>query len=227
MESAVIIVGAGPAGIAVAACLYMISVPFIILEKDDCIGSLWKKRAYERLKLHLAKKFCQLPYMPFPRDMPKFMPKDDFIRYLDNYASHFCINPVYHMNVESATYDEQEQKWDIKARNVVTNQTNQYRGKFLVVASGENAVGYIPDLPGLSSFSGEIFHSSEFKSGRDFVGKSVLVVGSGNSGMEIAYDLATHSALTTISVRGPVSAIIIVHTFKQFLIFYLFPNYRQ
>ncbi|KAF3341675.1 putative indole-3-pyruvate monooxygenase YUCCA10 [Carex littledalei] len=204
MESVVVIVGAGPAGLAVSACLFMLSIPFLILEKDNCIGSLWKKRAYDRLRLHLAKQFCELPYMAFPREMPTFIPKDDFIRYLDNYTLHFGINPIYHMNVESATYDEQEQKWEIKATNVVTNETNHYCARFIVVASGENSMGYIPNLPGMSSFNGEVLHSSDFKSGRGYTGKSVLVIGSGNSGMEIAHDLATHGAMTTISVRSPV-----------------------
>lgn len=224
MESVVVIVGAGPAGLAVAACLFMLSIPFIILEKDNCIGSLWKKRTYDRLQLHLAKQFCELPYMAFPREMPTFIPRDDFIRYLDNYALNFGINPIYHMNVESATYDEREQKWETKATNVVTNETNHYRAKFMVVASGENSMGYIPDLPGLGTFNGEVLHSSDFKSGRYYTGKSVLVIGSGNSGMEIAYDLATHGATTTISVRSPVSAMINVPTLKPFDFF--FSNFR-
>lgn len=65
-EVPVVIVGAGPAGLATSACLNNLSVPNIILEREDCSASLWKKRAYDRMKLHLAKQFCELPHMPFP-----------------------------------------------------------------------------------------------------------------------------------------------------------------
>lgn len=76
--------------------------------------------------------------------------------------------------------------------------------QFLVVATGENSAASIPPIPGLSRFEGEAIHSSAYKSGRAYTGKSVLVVGAGNSGMEIAYDLATHGAHTSIVVRSPV-----------------------
>jgi indole-3-pyruvate monooxygenase len=133
MDSVVVIIGAGPAGMAVAACLYMISIPFIILEKDDCVNP---KRADERWKLHLAKEFCQLPYMPFPRKMPKFMLKDYFIRYLDNYASHFGLNPIYHMNVECATYDEQEKNGILRQEMLLPiRQTSTFTGSFTIKIS--------------------------------------------------------------------------------------------
>ncbi|KAK1555690.1 hypothetical protein Q3G72_030030 [Acer saccharum] len=59
-----VIVGAGPSGLATAACLREQGVPFVVLERADCIASLWQKRTYDRLKLHLPKQFCQLPKLP-------------------------------------------------------------------------------------------------------------------------------------------------------------------
>uniref|UniRef100_A0A804JHV5 Flavin-containing monooxygenase n=1 Tax=Musa acuminata subsp. malaccensis TaxID=214687 RepID=A0A804JHV5_MUSAM len=93
MESLVVIVGAGPTGLAVAACLFLLSVPFVILEKEDCVASLWRKRSYDRMKLHLAKQYCALPHMPHPATTPTFIPKEQFIRYLDGYAARFRLNP--------------------------------------------------------------------------------------------------------------------------------------
>uniref|UniRef100_A0A453QJX9 indole-3-pyruvate monooxygenase n=1 Tax=Aegilops tauschii subsp. strangulata TaxID=200361 RepID=A0A453QJX9_AEGTS len=80
----------------------------------------------------------------------------------------------------------------------------RFTAKFLVVASGENSVENIPMIPGLQSFPGEVIHSSSYKSGKSYSGMNVLVVGSGNSGMEIAYDLAAHGANTSIVVRNPI-----------------------
>ncbi|VAH39013.1 unnamed protein product [Triticum turgidum subsp. durum] len=82
--------------------------------------------------------------------------------------------------------------------------TVKFTAKFLVVASGENSAENIPMFPGLENFPGDVIHSSSYKSGKSYSGKNVLVIGSGNSGMEIAYDLATHGANTSIVIRSPI-----------------------
>ena len=94
--------------------------------------------------------------------------------------------------------------WTIKAQDKVNGKILDYASRFLVVATGENSAGNIPEIVGLQSFPGEAIHSSSYKSGSDYVGKSVLVVGCGNSGFEISYDLAVHGANTSIVIRGPV-----------------------
>ncbi|KAL2513073.1 putative indole-3-pyruvate monooxygenase YUCCA11 [Abeliophyllum distichum] len=203
-ETVVLIVGAGPAGLAISACLNLQNVPNIVLEKEDLCASLWKKRSYDRLKLHLAKQFCELPHMPFPQNAPTFVSKTGFIQYLDNYVSHFNVNPVYHRTVESASFDKRGGKWLIIVRNTLFNMVEKYEGTFLVVATGENSEGYIPNIPGLGSFCGEVMHSNHYENGKTFDGKNVLVVGCGNSGMEIAYDLSNSGAQTSIVVRSPV-----------------------
>ncbi|KAL6658091.1 hypothetical protein ACP70R_003677 [Stipagrostis hirtigluma subsp. patula] len=162
------------------------------------------QRAYDRLKLHLAKEFCELPHMSYPKDAPTYIPKDQFVNYLDNYINCFNIHPRYHTAIESSMYDEDKQCWAIVARDMVTSMVIRYKARFLVVASGENSAENIPMIHGLNSFPGEVTHSSKYKSGATYSGKNVLVVGCGNSGMEIAYDLASHGANTSIVVRSPV-----------------------
>ncbi|XP_064999935.1 probable indole-3-pyruvate monooxygenase YUCCA10 [Musa acuminata AAA Group] len=207
MKTEVVIVGAGPSGLATAACLSVLSIPYVVLEREACSASLWKLRTYDRVKLHLAKRFCELPHMPIPRNAPTFVPKNQFIQYLDAYVERFNINPVYSTHVELASYDEASKTWRVMARNALTDQVEEYRSRFLVVASGENTEGFIPDLPGLQTFSGKILHSSSYKSGRPYTSKKVLVVGSGNSGMEIAYDLAEHEARTSIVINSPLHVV--------------------
>ena len=214
METVVVIVGAGPSGLANSACLTLHSIPHVILEREDCYASLWKKRTYDRLGLHLAKEFCFLPHSPLPPDAPTFMPKDFFLNYVDAYVSQFNINPLYHRSVESAFYDEIGNKWRIEAKNTLEGTVEVYHAEFLVIASGENNEGYIPDITGLSSFPGEIVHSNNFKSGSRYKAKDVLVVGCGNSGMEIAYDLADHGARTSIVIRSPVRFSLIFSLFS-------------
>ncbi|KAE8686064.1 putative indole-3-pyruvate monooxygenase YUCCA3 [Hibiscus syriacus] len=196
-----VIVGAGPSGLATAACLREEGVPFVVLERAECIASLWQKRTYDRLKLHLPKKFCQLPRLPFPEDFPEYPTKKQFIEYLESYAKHFDINPKFNECVESASYDETSGFWRVKT---VSNEVEfEYICRWLVVATGENAECIVPNIEGLAKFGGEVIHACEYKSGEKFQGQKVLV-GCGNSGMELSLDLCNHNASPSMVVRSSV-----------------------
>ncbi|CAN0897758.1 Probable indole-3-pyruvate monooxygenase YUCCA8 [Linum grandiflorum] len=202
-----IIVGAGPSGLASAACLRDQGVPFLVLEKEDCIASLWQKRTYDRLKLHLPKQFCQLPKVPFPEDFPEYPNKNQFVQYLESYAQKFEINPKFNECVQSARYDETSGLWRVKTVSTVDGSARtefEYICRWLVVATGENAECVMPDIDGLAEFGGEVIHASEYKSGDKYKGKKVLVVGCGNSGMEVSFDLANHNASPSMVVRSSV-----------------------
>lgn len=202
-----VIVGAGPSGLAVGACLKDQGVPFVILERADCIASLWQKHTYDRLKLHLPKQFCQLPKMPFPKSFPKYPTRRQFIDYLESYATHFDINPHFNECVQSAKYDETMGLWRVKTSGRAPARPEvEYICRSLVVATGENAECVRPDINGLAHFSGKVIHSSEYKSGDAFQGQKVLVVGCGNSGMEVSLDLSNHNAQPSIVCRSSVSS---------------------
>lgn len=207
-EAEVIIVGGGPSGVAAAGTLSSLSIPYLLLERADCFAPLWQRGAYDRLHIHLPKHTCQLPYVPVPADWPKYPPKSLFVQYLQEYVSHFGINPVYSRSVESASYDEASGRWRVVARDVSkggAGVVEEYSTRFLVVATGESCDAFVPEVEGMESFPGKAMHSTEYKNGKEFAKKKVLVVGSGNSGMEIALDLADHGAITSIVVRSPVN----------------------
>ncbi|KAL2345369.1 hypothetical protein Fmac_006654 [Flemingia macrophylla] len=203
-ESAVIIIGGGTSGIATAACLAKRSIPYIVLEREECYASLWQKYTYDRLHLHLRKEVCQLPHLPFPKSYPHYVPRKQFIEYLGSYVRHFGINPLYERAVELAEYDGGKGRWRVRARNTRSGEVEEYGGRFLVVASGETAEPRVPAVEGLESFHGKVIHSTGYKNGKGFRDEHVLVVGSGNSGMEIALDLANFAAKPSIIVRSPV-----------------------
>eukprot|EP00253_Pinus_taeda_P000622 PITA_00622 len=203
-----IIVGAGPSGLATAACLREQGVSCVILEKADCLVSLWQQRTYNRLKLHLPKQFCELPLMPFPDRFPTYPTKEQFIEYIESYAKEFKLQPRFNQRVESASYDRTCGHWRVRTVNTAAcdnmNKNTDYISRWLVVASGENAEPIVPDIAGVKSFRGSVIHASRYRTGADYEGKKVLVVGCGNSGMELCLDLFNHNAKPFMVVRNTV-----------------------
>ncbi|XP_054788207.1 probable indole-3-pyruvate monooxygenase YUCCA4 [Prosopis cineraria] len=194
-----IIVGAGPSGLAVAACLSeQYRAPSLVLERCDCIASLWKTKTYDRLKLHLPKQFCELPLMGFPANYPKYPNKYQFISYLDSYASRFSIRPKFNQSVHEARFDPASGLWIVRTQDLV------YVSRWLVVATGENAEPFIPKIVGIENFHGPIVHTTGYRSGTDYKNKKVLVIGCGNSGMEVSLDLCNHNARPYLVVRNTV-----------------------
>ncbi|KAJ9541757.1 hypothetical protein OSB04_028263 [Centaurea solstitialis] len=198
-----VIVGAGPSGLAVGAGLHQQGVPFVILDRADCIASLWQNKTYDRLKLHLPKQFCQLPYFPFPPNFPEYPSKYQFIEYLETYAKKFEISPRFNESVQSAKYDESCGLWRVRTV-AAENGEVEYICRWLVVATGENAEKVVPEFEGLDEFSGTVMHACDYRSGEVFAGKRVLVVGCGNSGMEVSLDLCHHNAFPSMVVRSSV-----------------------
>lgn len=205
-----LIVGAGPAGLACAAMLTMGLVPYVILERDMCIASTWHRRTYDRLCLHLPKRYCQLPLMPFPHSYPTYPVRQQFLAYLDEYKRKHGIRPFFNMEVVSAEYDGEY--WCVRTKDTSDNVggsmlsscTMEYRSKWLIVATGENAEPVVPEIKGMRSFKGEVIHSSDYRNGEEFQGKKVLVIGCGNSGMEVSLDLANYNVHTSMVVRDSV-----------------------
>ncbi|CAO2207866.1 unnamed protein product [Urochloa humidicola] len=207
-EEEVLIVGAGQSGLAVAACLSLRGVRSLVLDRDDCVGSLWRKRTYDRLHLHLAKQYCALPHAPHPPAAPTYLPGADFADYLDAYASRFAVRTRLRREVRSAAFEFDpagaggKGRWAVEAVDLATGRRELYAARFLVVASGENDERFVPEVPGMEGFPGTVTHAAEYRSPEGMEGKAVLVVGGGNSGMEIAYDLADAGAVTSIAVRS-------------------------
>ncbi|KAJ8526563.1 hypothetical protein K7X08_029040 [Anisodus acutangulus] len=197
-----VIVGAGPSGLAAAACLKQKGVPSLVLERSNCIASLWQLKTYDRLHLHLPKQFCELPLMSFPDDFPTYPTKQQFIKYLELYSMTFDIRPVFNQTVVCANYDQNLGLW--RVRTETTGMATEYVTRWLIVATGENAEAVVPGIEGMEEFGGSIMHTSLYKSGEIFRGKKVLVVGCGNSGMEVCLDLCNHDANPSLVVRNTV-----------------------
>ena len=194
-----IIIGAGPAGLAVGATLRRAGIPFLILERAQRIGESWHHH-YERLHLHTPKRHSGLPLRPFPRDYPRYPSRQQVIDYLDEYARAFDLTPQFDREVRRCTRAA-DGTWSL------STDEQCYRARNVVIATGLNRIPNLPRWPGQESFPGPFIHSSEFTTGETFRGQRVLVVGFGNSGAEIALDLSEHGAQPAIAVRGKVNVI--------------------
>jgi len=195
-----LIVGAGPAGLAVAACLARAGSPYVLLEQNDAVGARWRSR-YRRLHLHTAKEYSALPYLPFPKHLPRYPSRDQVVAYLELYRNHFGIEPHFGERVTQVARDD--------GRFLVsTSGGATYHARNVVVCTGRSDVPYRPHWPGLDTFKGTVLHSAEYTSGERFAGQRVLVVGLGNSGGEIAIDLVESGAtFTAVAVRSPVNIV--------------------
>jgi indole-3-pyruvate monooxygenase len=198
MTASVVIIGAGPAGLAAAACLKRRRVPFEILEASDKVAATWR-RHYDRLHLHTARSTSALPYLHFPDDFPRYVSRDQLIEYFEIYAETFGLRPRFNCPVESIT--REDNLWRVESAG------GRFDARHVIIATGINREPNRPSWPGLSDFPGEVVHSSEYRNGTVFRGKKVLIVGIGNSGAEIAIDLYEHGAQPTISVREGVNVI--------------------
>ncbi len=195
----VLVVGASAAGLATAACLREAGVPFEVLEASDVVGSAWRSH-YDRLHLHTPKSASALPGLPMRREWPRYASREQVVEYLEKYAEVNQIEPHFGQTV-SRIERAAEGGWD------VTTQDTTWHAEHVVVATGATRVPVRPSWPGLESYHGAVLHSSEYRNGEQWRGRSVLVVGFGNSACEQAIDLVEHGVAAHLSVRSQVNVL--------------------
>ncbi|MCB9053156.1 MAG: NAD(P)/FAD-dependent oxidoreductase [Lewinellaceae bacterium] len=198
-QTTVLIIGAGPAGLAAAARLRQEGIPFEILEQSQHIAHSWRQH-YDRLHLHTVKEHSHLPFVDFPENYPRYVSRRMLVDYFDAYAKKFDIQP--HFGEEVASIQPGEEGWEVHTRSAKT-----FKAPHVVIATGLNRVPNRPGYKGEEHFKGQVLHSREYKNPRPFSGQKALVVGFGNTGAEIALDLCENGIPTCLAVRGPVNVV--------------------
>lgn len=191
-----IIIGAGPAGLAAAACLKTAGIAVQILEMTDSVGSSWRGH-YDSLRLHTSRGNSGLPGFALPASVGRFASRKDVIAYLESYAAHHDLTPEF--GTEVTKVSQTDTRW------AVTHVGGQEQADIVVVAAGMNRAPNKPVWSQMDKFAGDISHAATYLRAGPYAGKRVLVVGFGNSGGDIALDLANAGVVVDMSVRGPVN----------------------
>lgn len=194
----ILIIGAGPAGLAVAASLKQQGKSALILEQADQVGSAWRGH-YDRLHLHTDKAHSALPGSPWPASAPRYPSRQQVVDYLTAYTETWDLQIQVGQRVTRA--NRLGKTW------VVQCDDRQWRSDVLVVAAGYNRIAHLPQWPGQGSYEGTVVHSANYVNGKAHRHERVLVVGLGNSGGEIAIDLHEHGAKVSMAIRSAVNVI--------------------
>jgi len=199
-DPAVLVVGGGQAGLAIAARLAQLGVDTLIVDREARIGDNWRKR-YHALVLHNQVHVNHLPYMPFPPNWPTYIPKDKLATWFETYVESMELNYWTATEFEGGSYDEDAERWSIVLRRS-DGTKREMHPRHVVMATGVSGIPSLPDIPSLRNFGGKILHSSQYDDGDVWKGKNVLVIGSGNSGHDIAQDLHSAGAKVTLVQRS-------------------------
>lgn len=199
-DPAVLVVGGGQSGLAIAARLKQLNVDTLIVDREQRIGDMWRNR-YHALTLHNQVHVNHLPYMPFPPNWPRYIPKDKLAGWFEAYVESMELNYWTATEFEGGSYDDNARHWTVTVRRADGTQRTM-RPRHIIMATGVSGIPSRPDIPSLKTFAGTMLHSSQYTDGEDWKGKRAIVIGTGNSGHDIAQDLHSSGAHVTLMQRS-------------------------
>src|SRR4051812_9806304 len=199
-DPTVLVIGGGQSGLSIAARLKQLNVDTLIVDRERRIGDNWRKR-YHALTLHNQVQVNHLPYLHFPPNWPTYIPKDKLANWFEAYVEALELNFWTETEFEGGSYDETEGRWTVTLRRADGSRRVMHP-RHVVLATGVSGIPNVPDIPGLKNFSGKVVHSSQYDDGENWKGKRAIVVGTGNSGHDIAQDLHSSGANVTLFQRS-------------------------
>jgi putative flavoprotein involved in K+ transport len=191
-----IVVGAGPAGLATAALLSKRGFETLVLERTDAVGARWRTR-YEGLRLNTMRTFSTLPGYRIPRRYGRYPRREDFVAYLEAYAAHHRLRLRFATALHGVHRAEEDGLWRLET------SSGPLLARYAVIATGYDAVPKLPAWANSDGFAAELIHASDYRSARPYVGREVLVVGAGNTGIDIAGFLVEAGARVSLAMRTP------------------------
>lgn len=202
-DPAVLVVGAGQAGLPIAARLRLLGVDTLAIDRNARVGDSWRQR-YHSLALHNQAKLNELPYLRWPPHWPHYLPKDMIANWIETYAWAMECNVWTSSDLVCARFDEEANCWEAELRHE-DGSIRRMHPRHLVMANGVAGKPLRPKVPGLNEFRGSVLHTDDFRSGTEWSGKRAIVLGAGTSAHDVAQDLHAHGATVTMIQRSPVT----------------------
>ncbi|MCA6115925.1 NAD(P)/FAD-dependent oxidoreductase [Bradyrhizobium sp. WSM 1738] len=199
-DPTVLVIGGGQSGLSIAARLKQLNVDTLIVDREKRIGDNWRKR-YHALTLHNQVQVNHLPYLHFPPNWPTYIPKDKLANWFEAYVEAMELNFWTETEFEGGRYDEQQGQWTVTLRRADGGKRTMHP-RHVVLATGVSGIPNVPEIPGLKDFAGKVVHSSQYDDGENWKGKRAIVIGTGNSGHDIAQDLYSSGAEVTLFQRS-------------------------
>src|SRR4051794_8982857 len=185
-DPTVLVIGGGQSGLSIAARLKQLNVDTLIVDRERRIGDNWRKR-YHALTLHNQVQVNHLPYLHFPPNWPTYIPKDKLANWFEAYVEALELNFWTETEFEGGSYDEKAGRWTVTLRRADGSRRTMHP-RHVVLATGVSGIPSVPEIAGLKDFAGKVMHSSQYDDGESWKGKHAIVIGTGNSGHDIAQD---------------------------------------
>ncbi len=195
------IVGAGPAGLSALRAFRNLGLQVHAFERHDDVGGIWDRTntgtpMYESAHFISSRDRSAYLGFPMPADFPDYPRNDQVLAYLRDFAEAYGLRRHVSFGTAVEHADWQDGAWTVRT-------TDGHVGRFrtLTCANGSQWFPHRPALAGEDTFTGEVIHSRDYHAGAQLSGRRVLVIGAGNSGVDIACDAAVHAQRAAISVR--------------------------
>ncbi|GAA1571000.1 ArsO family NAD(P)H-dependent flavin-containing monooxygenase [Kribbella sancticallisti] len=191
----VVIIGGGQSGLAGARAVRDAGMRPVLLEAGDRTVGSWPGY-YDSLTLFSPARYSAFPGTPFPGDPDRYPTRDEVVAYLERYAA--TLGADIRTNTPAITVESVDRGFVVRAG---TGESFPAAG--IIAASGSFANPHVPAIPGQETFTGTVLHVADYRGPKEYAGQRVVVVGAGNSAVQVGYELA-ELATTTLAVRAPV-----------------------
>lgn len=183
VDERVVVVGAGPAGLAAAWAIRRAGIDPLVVDQADAVAASWRAR-HDHLRLNTYRMFSHQPGVRIPRRCGPFPARDDYVAYLEDYAAGMRLR----LGMKVGRVDRVDGGWELGAAGGTITAAQ------VVIATGPDAEPVMPSWPGMAAFPGIMIHAGQFRNVAQMAGLDVLVVGPGNSGVDLLGHLAGSGA---------------------------------
>ena len=199
----VVVIGAGMSGLLAAIRLEEAGIPYVVIEKNAGLGGTWLENSYPGCRVDVANHFYSYSFAP-NHDWPEFFSqRDELQRYFERCATEYGTRGRIRFNTEvvSARFDEGTGRWAVRLRDDAGHEES-ILATAVISAVGQLNRPKIPDIPGLGSFAGPLFHSARWQHEHAIDGRRIAVIGTGASAFQIVPELAKRAGRLVVFQRS-------------------------